>query len=160
MAAVETAISRESSALVAQTGHVEISTLPTDDAPPTLMRNMGIAPFNIASSVILITARRLARRLCPNGKSPLEVPRKTLLDAGFKPDELVGAWISHRPVGRSACNNGHQGRGGSDQVMPRSPKRCSASSGVTARRWRSPHRHKPTGCACGASPAGTKSRWT
>ncbi len=104
----------------AQTGHLVMSTLHTNDAPTTLtrMRNMGIAPFNIASSVILITAQRLARRLCPACKAPVEVPKKTLLDAGFRPDELDGSWVSYRPVGCSACNNGYRGRVGIYQVMP------------------------------------------
>jgi type IV pilus assembly protein PilB len=104
----------------AQTGHLVMSTLHTNDAPTTLtrMRNMGIAPFNIASSVILITAQRLARRLCANCKAPAEMPKKALLDAGFKPDELDGSWINYRPVGCSACNNGYKGRVGIYQVMP------------------------------------------
>jgi len=104
----------------AQTGHLVMSTLHTNDAPTTLtrMRNMGIAPFNIASSVILITAQRLARRLCPNCKAPAEMPKKALLDAGFRPDELDGSWVSYRPVGCSSCNNGYKGRVGIYQVMP------------------------------------------
>ena len=104
----------------AQTGHLVMSTLHTNDAPTTLtrMRNMGIAPFNIASSVILITAQRLARRLCPACKAPVDVPKKTLLDAGFKPEELDGSWVNYRPVGCSACNNGYRGRVGIYQVMP------------------------------------------
>jgi type IV pilus assembly protein PilB len=104
----------------AQTGHLVMSTLHTNDAPTTLtrMRNMGIAPFNIASSVILITAQRLARRLCANCKAPAEMPKKALLDAGFRPDELDGSWINYRPVGCSACNNGYKGRVGIYQVMP------------------------------------------
>ncbi|MEK9801917.1 MAG: type IV-A pilus assembly ATPase PilB [Curvibacter sp.] len=104
----------------AQTGHLVMSTLHTNDEPTTLtrMRNMGIAPFNIASSVILITAQRLARRLCTNCKAPAEIPKKTLLDAGFRPDELDGSWTAYRPVGCSACNNGYKGRVGIYQVMP------------------------------------------
>src|SRR5262249_717051 len=104
----------------AQTGHLVMSTLHTNDAPTTLtrMRNMGIAPFNIASSVILITAQRLARRLSTHCKTPIEMPKKTLLDAGFQPDELDGSWINYRPVGCSACNNGYKGRVGIYQVMP------------------------------------------
>ena len=67
----------------AQTGHLVLSTLHTNDAPTTLtrMRNMGIAPFNIASSVILITAQRLARRVCPACKAPADVPHETLVEA-------------------------------------------------------------------------------
>ncbi len=104
----------------AQTGHLVMSTLHTNDAPTTLtrMRNMGIAPFNIASSVILITAQRLARRLCANCKAPAEVPKKTMLDAGFQPDELDGSWVAYRPVGCSSCNGGYKGRVGIYQVMP------------------------------------------
>ena len=104
----------------AQTGHLVLSTLHTNDAPTTLtrMRNMGIAPFNIASSVILITAQRLARRLCPNCKAPADIPRDTLLQAGFKEEEVDGSWAPFRPVGCSMCNNGYKGRVGIYQVMP------------------------------------------
>lgn len=104
----------------AQTGHMVLSTLHTNDAPTTLTRmmNMGIPTFNIASSVILITAQRLARRLCQNCKAPLDVPRKALLDAGFKAEELDGTWTPYKPVGCSACNNGYKGRVGIYQVMP------------------------------------------
>ena len=104
----------------AQTGHLVLSTLHTNDAPTTLtrMRNMGIAPFNIASSVILITAQRLARRLCPICKSPADIPYETLVDAGFKAEDLDGSWTPYRPVGCSACNNGYKGRVGIYQVMP------------------------------------------
>ena len=104
----------------AQTGHLVLSTLHTNDAPTTLtrMRNMGIAPFNIASSVILITAQRLARRLCPNCKEPADIPHEALLDAGYPDDELDGSWVPYRAVGCSACNNGYKGRVGIYQVMP------------------------------------------
>ena len=79
---------------------------------------MGIAPFNIASSVILITAQRLARRLCPNCKIPVDIPRKTLIEAGFKEEALDGSWVPYKPVGCSMCNNGYKGRLGIYQVMP------------------------------------------
>jgi len=104
----------------AQTGHMVLSTLHTNDAPTTLTRmmNMGIPTFNIASSVILITAQRLARRLCPNCKTPLDVPRKALMDAGFKSEDLDGSWTPYKPVGCAACNNGYKGRVGIYQVMP------------------------------------------
>ncbi|EJE52653.1 type IV-A pilus assembly ATPase PilB [Acidovorax sp. CF316] len=104
----------------AQTGHLVLSTLHTNDAPTTLtrMRNMGIAPFNIASSVILITAQRLARRLCPVCKVPADIPHEALVDAGYAEEELDGSWITYRPVGCSACNNGYKGRVGVYQVMP------------------------------------------
>jgi type IV pilus assembly protein PilB len=80
--------------------------------------NMGVAPFNIASSVILITAQRLARRLCETCKTPAEFPRESMLKAGFKPEELDGSWRPYRAVGCSACNNGYKGRVGIYQVMP------------------------------------------
>ncbi|WP_313332115.1 type IV-A pilus assembly ATPase PilB [Comamonas sp.] len=104
----------------AQTGHLVLSTLHTNDAPTTLtrMRNMGIAPFNIASSVILITAQRLARKLCPVCKRPTEIPHEALLEAGFKDEDLDGTWMPYEPVGCDACNNGYKGRLGIYQVMP------------------------------------------
>ena len=104
----------------AQTGHLVLSTLHTNDAPSTLarMRNMGIAPFNIASSVILITAQRLARKLCTTCRQPATIPKQAMLDAGFTEETLNGSWIPYRPVGCSACNMGYKGRVGIYQVMP------------------------------------------
>ncbi len=104
----------------AQTGHMVMSTLHTNDAPTTLtrLRNMGVAPFNIASSVILITAQRLARRLCENCKQPATYPREAMLKAGFKDTELDNSWKPYRAVGCSSCNNGYKGRVGIYQVMP------------------------------------------
>jgi type IV pilus assembly protein PilB len=104
----------------AQTGHLVMSTLHTNDAPTTLTRmlNMGVAPFNIAASVLLITAQRLARRLCENCKQPADYPRESLLRAGYKGEELDGSWKPYRAVGCSACNNGYKGRVGIYQVMP------------------------------------------
>jgi len=104
----------------AQTGHLVLSTLHTNDAPTTLtrMRNMGIAPFNIASSVILITAQRLARRLCPLCKVPADIPHEALIDAGYKEEDVDGSWVTYKPVGCNACNNGYKGRLGIYQVMP------------------------------------------
>jgi type IV pilus assembly protein PilB len=104
----------------AQTGHLVLSTLHTNDAPTTLtrMRNMGIQPFNIASSVILITAQRLARRLCVQCKQVADVPEAALRDAGFKEADLDGKWKPYRAVGCSQCNNGYKGRLGIYQVMP------------------------------------------
>ncbi|MBL8510733.1 MAG: type IV-A pilus assembly ATPase PilB [Betaproteobacteria bacterium] len=104
----------------AQTGHMVLSTLHTNDAPATLTRlmNMGIAPFNIATSVILITAQRLARRLC-SCKRPIEIPKEALLRAGFKEEELDGSWQPYGAVGCSICKNtGYKGRAGIYQVMP------------------------------------------
>lgn len=104
----------------AQTGHLVLSTLHTNDAPTTLtrLRNMGVAPFNIASSVILITAQRLARRLCIKCKAPVDIPRKNLLEAGFTEKQIDSSWQAYKPVGCDACNNGYKGRVGIYQVMP------------------------------------------
>jgi len=104
----------------AQTGHMVMSTLHTNDGPTTLTRlmNMGVAPFNIASSVLLITAQRLARKLCENCKKPADYPRESLLKAGFKPQDLDGNWKPYRAVGCSSCTNGYRGRVGIYQVMP------------------------------------------
>jgi type IV pilus assembly protein PilB len=97
-----------------------MSTLHTNDAPKTLTRllNMGVAPFNIASSVLLITAQRLARRLCENCKTPADYPREALLKAGFAATDIDGNWKPYRAVGCSACTNGYKGRVGLYQVMP------------------------------------------
>ena len=105
----------------AQTGHLVFSTLHTNDAPTTLTRlmNMGVAPFNIASSVLLITAQRLARRLCKDCKKPGPLPKETLLDAGFTEADLDGSWQPYHPVGCETCNgSGYKGRVGIYQVMP------------------------------------------
>jgi type IV pilus assembly protein PilB len=104
----------------AQTGHLVMSTLHTNDAPTTLTRllNMGVAPFNIASSVLLITAQRLARRLCEACKTTADFPREALKKAGFDDAALDGTWKPYRAVGCSACNNGYKGRLGIYQVMP------------------------------------------
>ncbi|MGY4827821.1 type IV-A pilus assembly ATPase PilB [Sphaerotilaceae bacterium SBD11-9] len=104
----------------AQTGHMVMSTLHTNDAPTTLTRllNMGVAPFNIASSILLITAQRLARRLCEVCKTPADYPREALLKAGYTENELDGTWKPYRAVGCSACSNGYKGRVGIYQVMP------------------------------------------
>lgn len=104
----------------AQTGHMVFSTLHTNDAPSTLVRlmNMGVAPFNIASSVILITAQRLARRLC-TCKKPIQLSKQFLLDAGFEESALDGTWIPYQPVGCERCNgSGFKGRVGIYQLMP------------------------------------------
>lgn len=104
----------------AQTGHLVMSTLHTNDAPATLTRlaNMGVAAFNIASSVSLITAQRLARRLC-HCKQPLEIDEAALLTAGFRESDLDGSWTPFRPVGCERCSgNGYKGRVGIYQVMP------------------------------------------
>jgi type IV pilus assembly protein PilB len=106
----------------ASTGHMVLSTLHTNDAPSTLTRlmNMGVAPFNIASAVSLITAQRLARRLCKNCKVPITVPKEALLSVGFKEEDLDGSWQLYGPKegGCEMCNNGYKGRVGIYQVMP------------------------------------------
>ena len=105
----------------AQTGHLVLSTLHTNDAPTTLTRlmNMGIAPFNIATSVMLITAQRLARRLCSDCKRPVDIPKPALLRAGFSERELDGSWQPYTYGGCETCKNtGYKGRVGIYQVMP------------------------------------------
>jgi len=104
----------------AQTGHLVMSTLHTNDAPTTLTRllNMGVAPFNIAASVLLISAQRLARRLCETCKMVADYPDEALMKAGFTKEDLDGTWRPYRAVGCSACNNGYKGRLGLYQVMP------------------------------------------
>lgn len=105
----------------AQTGHMVLSTLHTNDAPTTLTRlaNMGVPGFNIASSVILITAQRLARRLCAQCKAPADLDEDALTQAGFTPDDLDGSWRPYKPVGCEVCNgSGYKGRVGIYQVMP------------------------------------------
>jgi len=105
----------------AQTGHLVLSTLHTNDAPTTLTRlqNMGVAPFNIASSVILITAQRLGRKLCVHCKRPEDIPPEALLRAGFTEDDLDGSWQAYGPGGCDHCGgSGYKGRIGIYEVMP------------------------------------------
>ncbi|MEZ0231717.1 MAG: type IV-A pilus assembly ATPase PilB [Methylophilaceae bacterium] len=106
----------------ASTGHMVLSTLHTNDAPSTLTRlmNMGVAPFNIASAVSLITAQRLARRLCKSCKQPVEVPKEALLSVGFTESDLTGEFQIYGPKegGCEMCNGGYKGRVGIYQVMP------------------------------------------
>jgi len=112
----------EISVKAAQTGHLVLSTLHTNDAPQTLTRlmNMGIPTFNIASSVLLITAQRLGRRLC-TCKQPIEVPQQALLNAGFTEEDLDGSWQLFGPGGCERCKgSGYKGRVGIYQVMPNS----------------------------------------
>lgn len=106
----------------ASTGHMVLSTLHTNDAPSTLTRllNMGVAPFNIASAVSLITAQRLARRLCKNCKVPVNIPKEALLDVGFIEEDFKEKFQLYGPKegGCELCNNGYKGRVGIYQVMP------------------------------------------
>ncbi|MGM0692282.1 MAG: type IV-A pilus assembly ATPase PilB [Pseudomonadota bacterium] len=103
----------------AQTGHLVLSTVHTNSAAETLTRlaNMGVAPFNIASSVSLIIAQRLARRLCPRCKQPADIPREVLLQQGFSEAEVADATI-YEPVGCKHCTQGFKGRVGIYEVVP------------------------------------------
>jgi type IV pilus assembly protein PilB len=103
----------------AQTGHLVLSTLHTNDAPQTLTRlaNMGVAPFNIASSILVIMAQRLTRKLCPNCKQPDDLPRDALLEEGFTEADLDAGVTVYRPVGCERCTKGYKGRIGIFQVM-------------------------------------------
>jgi len=106
----------------AQTGHMVMSTLHTNDGPSTLTRlaNMGVPAFNIVSSIILITAQRLARRLCAC-KQPADFTLDALRAAGFRDSDLDGTWMPYKPVGCDRCkNSGYKGRVGIYQVMPMS----------------------------------------
>jgi type IV pilus assembly protein PilB len=104
----------------AQTGHLVLSTLHTNDAPKTLTRlvDMGVKPYAIATSVSLIIAQRLARRLCPNCKEPRDVPKEALLKEGFKQAEVDAGLTIFGPVGCKQCTEGYKGRLGIFQVMP------------------------------------------
>jgi type IV pilus assembly protein PilB len=103
----------------AQTGHMVLSTLHTNDAPQTVARlmNMGIAPFNITSAVTLVIAQRLARRICEECKRPVELPKEALLKEGFEEEEIPNLTIYEAP-GCPSCNEGYKGRVGIYQVMP------------------------------------------
>ena len=105
----------------AQTGHMVLSTLHTNDAPSTLTRliNMGIPSYNVAASVHLITAQRLGRRLCPKCRKPVDIPPEALLAAGFGEADLDGSWQAYTAKGCDACKQtGYKGRVGLYQVMP------------------------------------------
>ena len=104
----------------AQTGHMVLSTLHTNDAPQTVARlmNMGIAPYNITSSVTLIIAQRLARRLCSKCKRPVQLPPQALLAEGFSEAEIAAGFTVYEAVGCDECTSGYKGRTGIYQVMP------------------------------------------
>ncbi len=106
----------------AQTGHMVLSTLHTNDAPQTIARlmNMGIAPYNITSSITLVIAQRLARRLCPKCKKRVDLPEHTLLTEGFTEDQVRVGIELYEAVGCDECTNGYKGRVGVYQVMPMS----------------------------------------
>jgi type IV pilus assembly protein PilB len=104
----------------AQTGHLVLSTLHTNDAPQTLTRlvDMGVKPFAIATSVRLIIAQRLARKLCDKCKTTVDVPAPALLKEGFTQEEIDAGLTIFGPVGCKACDSGYKGRSGIFQVMP------------------------------------------
>ena len=104
----------------AQTGHLVLSTLHTNDAPQTLTRliDMGVKPYAIATSVSLIIAQRLARRLCPNCKVLRDIPNDALAKEGFTADEIGEGLKIYGPGGCPSCNDGYKGRLGLYQVMP------------------------------------------
>lgn len=106
----------------AQTGHLVMSTLHTNSAAETLTRmmNMGVPSFNLATTINLIIAQRLARRLCSNCKAPADIPKETLLKEGFTEDQLAKATI-YKPVGCSNCNKGYKGRVGIYEVVRITP---------------------------------------
>src|SRR5690606_22727020 len=104
----------------AQTGHMVLSTLHTNDAPQTISRlmNMGIAPYNITSSVTLVIAQRLARRLCDKCKRKADLPDHALLAEGYTEAEISEGFTVYEAVGCDDCTNGVKGRTGLYQVMP------------------------------------------
>jgi type IV pilus assembly protein PilB len=107
----------------AQTGHMVLSTLHTNDAPQTIARlmNMGIAPFNITSSVTVVIAQRLARRL-HDCKKPMDLPAPALLAEGFTEEEVAAGITLYEAVGCAECTEGYKGRTGLYQVMPMTPE--------------------------------------
>ena len=104
----------------AQTGHLVLSTLHTNDAPKTLTRmiDMGVKPYAIATSVSLIIAQRLARRLCKNCKAPAKIPPEALLKEGFTEEDIANGVEIFTPVGCPQCTDGYKGRTGIYEVMP------------------------------------------
>lgn len=104
----------------AQTGHMVMSTLHTNDAPQTLARlvNMGVPPFNIASAVNLIIAQRLGRRLCNECKEVDDIPKEALLEEGFTEADIAEGITIYKPIGCDLCDGGNKGRVGIYQVMP------------------------------------------
>ena len=106
----------------AQTGHMVLSTLHTNDAPQTIARlmNMGIAPYNITSSVTLVIAQRLARRLCGKCRRAVELPEHALIAEGFSEAEIKAGFTLYEAVGCDECTEGYKGRTGIYQVMPMS----------------------------------------
>ncbi|MGH8580620.1 MAG: ATPase, T2SS/T4P/T4SS family, partial [Gammaproteobacteria bacterium] len=119
----------------AQTGHMVMSTLHTNDAPQTLTRmaDMGIQPFAIATTVNIIIAQRLARRLCGHCKRPLDMPKDGLIQEGFSEHDVEQGFTVYEAAGCDQCNNGYKGRVGLYQVMPISdPMRRLIMEGTNA----------------------------
>jgi type IV pilus assembly protein PilB len=110
----------------AQTGHMVLSTLHTNSAAETLtrLRNMGVPAFNIATSVSMIIAQRLGRRLCAGCKKPASIPEATLLEEGFTPEQIKAGLniFEHNPEGCNKCNKGYKGRVGVYETMSMSPE--------------------------------------
>jgi type IV pilus assembly protein PilB len=104
----------------AQTGHLVLSTLHTNDAPQTLTRliDMGVKPYAIATSVSLIIAQRLARRLCMTCRQPMEIPKEALLKEGFGEEDVAAGLRIYGPKGCTSCSDGYKGRVGIYQVLP------------------------------------------
>ncbi|MDC0534349.1 type IV-A pilus assembly ATPase PilB [Francisellaceae bacterium] len=104
----------------AQTGHLVLSTLHTNSAPETLSRllSMGVASYNVASSIILIIAQRLMKRICPSCKKEIEVPKESLKELGFTDEQIAEDFTVYQAVGCEKCNNGYRGRIGIYEVMP------------------------------------------
>jgi type IV pilus assembly protein PilB len=113
----------EISIKAAQTGHMVMSTLHTNSAPETLTRmiNMGVPAFNLATSVNLIIAQRLGRRLCSNCKKPMNVPKDVLIEAGFTEEDIATDFKLYHPVGCESCNKGYKGRVGIYEVVKITP---------------------------------------
>ena len=110
----------------AQTGHMVLSTLHTNSAAETLtrLRNMGVPAFNVATSVSMIIAQRLGRRLCNGCKKPASIPEATLIEEGFTPEQIKAGLnlYEHNPEGCNKCNKGYKGRVGVYETMPMSPE--------------------------------------
>lgn len=104
----------------AQTGHLVLSTLHTNNAPSamTRLRHMGVAAYHLAASLSLVSAQRLVRRLCEQCRKPVQLSPEQMLAAGFAPEAVDGPRLAYRPVGCPACSNGYRGRTGIFQVMP------------------------------------------
>ena len=104
----------------AQTGHLVLSTLHTNNAPSaiTRLRHMGVAAYHLAASLSLVSAQRLVRRLCEQCREPVQLSPEQMLAAGFVPEAVDGSRLAYRPVGCPACTNGYRGRTGIFQVLP------------------------------------------